>query len=97
MEQQGATAATGAKARRHQVKAGVVVRAKMEKTVVVEVERLVMDRLYGKYVRRSSRFMTHDEKNACKVGDRVTIRETRPMSRHKRWVIQSIVEKAATD
>jgi small subunit ribosomal protein S17 len=97
MEQQGATTTATARLRRHQVKTGVVVRAKMEKTVVVEVERLVMDRLYGKYVRRSSRFMTHDEKNACKVGDRVTIRETRPLSRHKRWVVQSIVEKAVTD
>jgi small subunit ribosomal protein S17 len=80
---------------RRQQKQGLVVRDKMDKTVVVEVERLVMDPLYGKYLRRRSRFMAHDESNACKIGDRVRIEESRPLSRHKRWVVKEILEKAA--
>ena len=80
--------------RRRQQKVGVVVSAKMQKTVVVEVERLVMHPLYQKYLRRRSRFMAHDEKGECRAGDRVEIRETRPMSRHKRWIVQSILERA---
>jgi small subunit ribosomal protein S17 len=62
---------------------------------VVEVRRLVMDRMYGKYLKARSRFMAHDEKNACKIGDRVRIQESRPLSRHKRWVVKEILEKAA--
>jgi len=81
--------------RRRQEKLGVVVSDKMTKTVVVEVERLVMDPLYHKYLRRRSRFMAHDEKDECKVGDRVRIEETRPMSRRKRWVVKEVVERAA--
>jgi small subunit ribosomal protein S17 len=96
MEQQQAE--TGAVAvtekRRRQEKVGVVVRAKMQKTVVVEVQRLVMHPLYHKYLRRRSRFMAHDEKSECRPGDRVTIKESRPLSRHKRWVVLSIVERA---
>jgi small subunit ribosomal protein S17 len=65
----------------------------MQKTIVVEVERLVMHPLYQKYLRRRSRFMAHDEKNDCKVGDRVKIEETRPMSRRKRWIVKSIVSR----
>jgi len=83
--------------RRRQGKIGVVVSNKMQKTIVVEVERLVMHPLYQKYLRRRSRFMAHDEKNDCKVGDRVQIEETRPLSRHKRWIVKSIVERAAAD
>lgn len=64
---------------------GVVVSDKMDKTVVVEVMRLVRHPLYGKYVRRRKKFMAHDEQNACRVGDRVRIIETRPLSRRKRW------------
>jgi len=82
---------------RRQEKQGTVVRDKMAKTVVVEVARLVMDPLYGKYLRRRSRFMAHDEKDECKVGDRVRIEECRPLSRHKRWIVKEIVEKAAAD
>jgi small subunit ribosomal protein S17 len=78
-----------------QQKQGLVVRDKMDKTIVVEVERLVMDPMYGKYLRRRSRFMAHDESNACKIGDRVRIEESRPLSRHKRWVVKEILEKAA--
>jgi len=94
MEQQQ-TGTAGA--RRRQEKLGIVVRDAMHKTVVVEVPRLVMDPLYHKYLRRRSRFMAHDEKNECKIGDRVRILETRPLSRRKRWVVHSILEKAAEE
>jgi small subunit ribosomal protein S17 len=77
--------------RRRQEKLGLVISNKMDKTVVVEVQRLVMDSLYHKYLRRRSRFLAHDEKNECKLGDRVRIQETRPMSRRKRWVVKGIV------
>lgn len=83
--------------RRRQKKIGVVVSNKMQKTVVVQVDRLVMHALYQKYRRRRSRFMAHDETNACGIGDRVEIRETRPMSRRKRWIVTSILEKAGAD
>ncbi len=81
--------------RRRLLKEGIVISDKMDKTVVVEVERLVMDRMYGKYLRQRSRFMAHDEKNECKVGDRVRIEESRPLSRHKRWVVKDVLEKAS--
>lgn len=74
---------------------GTVVSNKMDKTVVVRVERLVQDVVYKKYVRRYSRFMAHDEANACNVGDQVKIIEHRPLSKRKRWKVQSTV-KAAT-
>lgn len=73
---------------------GTVVSNKMDKTVVVRVERLVQDSRYKKYVRRYSRFMAHDEGNACDVGDRVQIIEHRPLSKRKRWKVQSTVAKA---
>jgi len=73
---------------------GVVVSDKMDKTVVVRVERLVRDPMYKKYVRRYSRFMVHDEENACGVGDRVRIIEHRPISKRKRWKVQSMLMKA---
>jgi len=88
------TATSAPDRRRRQEKLGIVVRDKMTKTVVVEVQRLVMDPLYHKYLRRRSRFMAHDESDKCKVGDRVRIRETRPMSRHKRWVVTEVVERS---
>jgi small subunit ribosomal protein S17 len=84
-----------ARVRRRLDKEGVVISDKMDKTVVVEVVRLVMDPLYRKYLRRRSRFMAHDEKNECKAGDRVRIQESRPLSRRKRWVVKEILEKAA--
>ena len=79
--------------RRRQQKTGVVVSNKMQKTVVVEVQRLVMHPLYHKYLRRRSRFMAHDEKSECKVGDRVLIQECRPLSRHKRWTVNEVLER----
>jgi len=66
----------------------------MDKSVVVQVERVVKHRLYKKYIRRRANFMAHDENNACKVGDKVLISETRPLSRHKRWRVSKIVQKA---
>jgi small subunit ribosomal protein S17 len=73
---------------------GVVVSDRMDKTVTVAVERQVRDPLYGKTQRRTSKFLAHDEANGAKVGDRVAIVESRPMSRRKRWVVTRVVEKA---
>ena len=73
---------------------GTVVSDKMDKTVVVRVERLVQDRQYKKYVRRYTRFLAHDEGNACNVGDRVKIIEHRPLSKRKRWKVQETVVPA---
>ena len=73
---------------------GTIVSDKMDKTVVVLVERLVKHPLYHKYIRRRSKFSAHDEVNACKIGDKVRITESRPLSRTKRWRVSEIVEKA---
>jgi small subunit ribosomal protein S17 len=73
---------------------GVVVSDKMDKSVVVAVERQVRDPLYGKTQRRTSKFLAHNEANDAKVGDRVAIVESRPISRRKRWVVTRVVEKA---
>ena len=73
---------------------GLVVSDKMDKTVKVAIERQIRHDLYGKIQRRTSTFLAHDEKNEAKVGDRVAITETRPLSRRKRWTVTSIVEKA---
>ena len=73
---------------------GVVVSDKMEKTVTVAVERQIRHEVYGKTQRRTSKFLAHNEGNEAKVGDRVAIVETRPMSRRKRWVVTRVVEKA---
>ncbi len=73
---------------------GIVVSDKMDKTVVVMVERLVKHPLYKKYIRRRRKFMAHDEENTCRTGDKVLIEETRPLSRHKRWRVRQILERA---
>jgi small subunit ribosomal protein S17 len=73
---------------------GLVVSDGMDKTVVVRVERLVQDPRYKKYVRRYSKFMAHDESNDCSIGDRVRIIEHRPLSKHKRWKVQTTLAKA---
>ncbi len=75
---------------------GVVTTAKMQKTVVVAVERLVRHAFYRKTIRRTSTFMVHDELGA-KAGDRVRIAETRPLSRHKRWRVTEILERATAE
>jgi small subunit ribosomal protein S17 len=74
---------------------GVVVSNRMNKTVVVAVERLVKHRMYQKYVKRQTKFSAHDEDNSCQIGDTVQITESRPLSRTKRWRVSKIVEKAA--
>ena len=73
---------------------GVVTSSAMDKTVVVEVKRLVRHPLYKRVVRSSARYKAHDETNECGVGDRVRIAETRPLSRTKRWRVVSVLEKA---
>ena len=79
--------------RRRSEQTGVVVSAKMRKTVVVAVERLVQHETYRKTIKRTSTFMAHDEKGAQR-GDRVRIVETRPLSKHKRWRVEEILGKA---
>ena len=73
---------------------GRVVSDRMDKTVAVAIERLIKHPVYGKYVRRTSKVLAHDENNECKTGDRVAIRECRPISRRKSWRVVSIVERA---
>jgi len=73
---------------------GLVVSDKMQKTIVVKVDRRVRDTMYKKYVVRSRRFKAHDEKNEAKIGDLVTIVESRPLSKEKRWVLNSILRRA---
>ncbi len=73
---------------------GIVKSDRMDKTIVVEAERLVRVKLYGKKVKRTSRFKAHDEKNEAKAGDRVLIVEHRPISRTKRWCLSGILERA---
>jgi small subunit ribosomal protein S17 len=75
---------------------GTVISDKMDKTVVVRVDRLVKHTTYKKYVRRRAKYTAHDEENACRIGDRVLIRESRPLSKTKRWQVSQIVEKAVT-
>ena len=74
---------------------GVVVSNKMTKTVVVKVERRVADRKYGKIVMKAEKYKAHDENQECKIGDRIRMVETRPMSKDKRWRVAEILEKAA--
>ena len=76
------------------VREGLVVSDKMDKTVVVAVERLKRHPLYGRVQRVTKRFKAHDETNDCKVGDRVRIMETRPLSKDKNWRVLSILERA---
>ena len=89
-----ATADSGTKRPHRSQKVGAVVSDKMQKTVVVRVDRLVRHMKYRRYVRRTSKFMAHDELGAT-IGDKVRIVETRPMSARKRWRVIEIVQKAA--
>lgn len=76
------------------VRVGKVVSDKMDKTIVVAIEELIQHKLYKKSVKRTVKFKAHDEKNEAKVGDKVSIMETRPLSKEKRWRLVQIVEKA---
>ena len=73
---------------------GVVVSNKMDKTVVVVVERLVRHAQYHKFLRQRERYKAHDERNQCQIGDRVRLVETRPLSRDKRWAVQAILSRS---
>jgi small subunit ribosomal protein S17 len=73
---------------------GLVISNKMEKSIVVEIERKVKHPIYGKFVKKTSRFSAHDEKNECNIGDMVRIMETRPLSKNKCWRLIEIIERA---
>jgi small subunit ribosomal protein S17 len=73
---------------------GVVTSNKMTKSIVVAVERKMKHPIYGKFIRKTTKFMAHDEKNECAIGDKVIIMETRPVSKNKCWRLLEIVEKA---
>ena len=75
-------------------KIGVVVSDKMDKTIAVLVERRLMHPIYGKFVKRSKKFFAHDEENTCKIGDKVRIMETRPLSKKKSWRLVEVLERA---
>ena len=73
---------------------GVVVSNKMDKSIVVEIEHREKHPIYGKFIKKTNRFMAHDEKNECNIGDTVRIMETRPMSKRKFWRLVEIIERA---
>lgn len=79
---------------RRQEKVGVVVGSKMDKTVVMAVEKTITHRLYHRYQKRTSKFYAHDEENRCKPGDKVRLVASRPLSRLKRWTVSEILESA---
>ena len=79
------------------VRNGVVVSDKMDKTVVVLVERLVQHVQYKKYVKQRKKYKAHDPENRCKTGDVVTIVETRPLSREKRWLVREVIKQVAVE
>ena len=79
---------------RRKIRTGVVVSNKMDKTIVVVVERTVQHPLYGKRIKRTEKFKAHDETNSCNEGDLVTIMETRPLSKDKNWRLLDIVQRA---
>lgn len=76
------------------VRSGKVVSNKMDKSIVVSVERRVKHPMYGKFLKKNTKFMAHDENNECGIGDTVQIMETRPLSKRKRWRLVQILEKA---
>jgi len=73
---------------------GTVVSDKMDKTIVVLVETLVKHRLYQKYIKRRTKFKAHDKDNTCRVGDKVLITESKPLSKTKKWCVSRVVQKA---
>lgn len=75
-------------------KTGVVTSDKMEKSIVVSIERRIKHPIYGKFIKKTNKFMAHDEKNEAHIGDTVRIMETRPLSKNKNWRLVSVVEKA---
>jgi len=79
---------------RRKIRVGRVVSDRMQKTVVVQIERLVQHTLYGRYIRRRSKFKVHDQNDECRIGDVIRFMETRPMSKDKRWRFVGFVERA---
>jgi len=79
---------------RRKERVGVVVSNKMDKSIVVQVERKVKHPMYGKFTKKTNKFMAHDENQECTIGDTVKIMETRPLSKRKRWRLVSVLEKA---
>ncbi len=75
------------------IRTGVVTSNKMDKTITIAIERKVKHPLYGKFVKKTSKFHAHDENNECSIGDTVKVMETRPMSKLKRWRLVEVVEK----
>ncbi|CAD5315033.1 putative ribosomal protein S17/S11 [Arabidopsis thaliana] len=73
---------------------GTVVSNKMQKSVVVAVDRLFHNKIYNRYVKRTSKFMAHDDKDACNIGDRVKLDPSRPLSKNKHWIVAEIIKKA---
>jgi small subunit ribosomal protein S17 len=92
-EKQSAGAAVAGERKRRKTVRGRVVSDKMQKSVVVTIERLVKHPLYGKRIKRTSRYTAHDENNECKEGDLVEIMETRPLSKTKRWRVLRVIER----
>ncbi|KUK13577.1 MAG: 30S ribosomal protein S17 [Synergistetes bacterium] len=76
---------------------GTVISDKMDKTVIVEVERLTLHPVYGKPVKKRSKFVAHDPENKCGIGDKVRIKSCRPISKTKRWKVVEVIEKAKTE
>ena len=93
MEANTATETTGVVRKLRKTRVGVVSSHKMDKTIVIKVERKVKHPLYGKFLKKTTSFHAHDEANECSIGDTVRIMETRPMSKTKRWRLVEIVEK----
>ena len=79
----------------HRTKTGVVLRRSGDKTIIVEVERLVRHAKFGKFIRRHCRYHVHDEKNQCQAGDTVSIMESRPVSRTKHWAFKTLISRNA--
>jgi small subunit ribosomal protein S17 len=88
------TTTTTTATQRRKVRIGKVVSDRMDKTIVVSIERLVKHPIYGRYVRRRKKFKVHDEKNECRVGDIIRFKETRPLSKDKRWRFLEFIERA---
>lgn len=82
------------KRNQRKVRTGIVASDKMDKTIVVSVERRIKHPVYGKYIKRTNKFQVHDQENACNIGDFVKIAETRPLSKTKRWRLVEILERA---
>ncbi|RLD42627.1 MAG: 30S ribosomal protein S17 [Bacteroidetes bacterium] len=73
---------------------GLVVSDKMDKSIIVQIERRMRHAVYGKFIKKSNKFIAHDEKNECNIGDTVRIMETRPLSKNKNWRLVEIIERA---